>query len=338
MATPGAIYFDAKNFNGAGGLSMVGNNGQATPMASTNLSDALKTPPSSPTGRNTSGVSTAPAPNYSAQIAGIDSQMGRLNGALGSADTQLNHGLDNINTQYGQQQNAANTTHSRALQDLQTNEQNDNQGHMQAIDQVNTKARTLANSVRQMIGNASGSGSSAYQVTAPDAVQRQADLQSQDINNSFGQNITALHTTRDRNNEDYNTLLGSLNSAKNGAISSLRDGILGQKNQIQGQLADLAAQRAAYAGGGAAAVAAATHPYEASIATNQAAIDNLYNQYKTPFNGIQPLTYTAPTLRDYATGKTSVAAGQDGMQSNTVATYNPLATWNKQDDNSIYGF
>lgn len=276
------------------------------------------------------------AQQYAPQIGSIDAQSGLLRSTLDGADTQLNQGLTNLQDQFNQQQSGANQNHSRALQDFQTTEQNDNINHGQAIDNVNTKARTLANSVRQMIGNASGSGSSAYQLAAPDAVARQANLQSQDINTNFGQNMTALNTSKTREGQDYGSLVTQLQDKLTQGQNGLRTGIDGQKQQINGQLADLAAQRAAYLGGNPTAAAA---PYQANIAAEQQAIKDIAANYKSPFSSVTPVSVAAPSLRDYATGgMTNVATNPGGTQSTNTPTFNPLASWLNKDQQNQYSF
>lgn len=280
---------------------------------------------------------------YAPQIGSIDAQTAALQGQLGTTNQTLSSGLANLQNQYNQQVSAANQNHSNALQDFQTTEQNDNLNHQTAIDNVNTGARTLANSVRQMIGNASGSGSSAYQIAAPDAVARQADLQSQGINNSFGQNMEALTTAKQREDQAYegpNGLLGQLADKLTQSQNGLKTSLAQTQQQINGQLADLAAQRAAYLGGGVGAAQAAASPYTANISdlTNQ--INNIASSYQSPFSSITPVSVAAPTLRDYVTGQTSVATDPSGTNSTTGSTYNPalsLFTGNNQQQNQ-YAF
>jgi hypothetical protein len=279
------------------------------------------------------------AQQYAPQIGSIDAQTGLLRSTLEGADTQLNQGLSNLQNQYQFQKTSATTNHNNAVTDFNNTEQNDNLNHGQAIDQVGTKARTLANSVRQMIGNASGSGSSAYQIAAPGAVQRQADLQSQDINNNFGQNMHALATSRQLEDQAYEGDTGILAQLQDKLVqgqNGLRTGIEGQKQQINGQLADLAAQRAAYLGGNAQAAAA---PYQANIAQEQQAIKDIAANYQSPFANVQPVAVAAPTLRDYITGgTTNVATNPGGTQTTNTPTFNPLASWLNKDQQNQYSF
>lgn len=275
-----------------------------------------------------------PTPDYASlyapQIASIDAQTSGLQNNLGYADTQEQQGLQNLQDQFNQQKSSANQNHSRALQDFQTQGQNDNNNYQQAIDQVNTKARTLADSVRQMLGNASGSGSSAYQLTAPGAVARQANLQNQTINDTFGQNFGALKTAQDREGQDYNNLLTSLQDQFTKGQNGLKTGIEQTKQAINGQLADLAAQRAAYLGGNIQAAQSAAQPYQNAANTSQSAIDQIAAQYHSPFASVTPVQVAAPSLRDYVTGQTHVA-NQAPAQTATTPNYNPVASWFKQD-------
>lgn len=274
-------------------------------------------------------------PDYSAQIGSIDAQTGSLRDILGGLDTQLGQGQTKINDQYNQQASQANLQRSRALEDFQNTEQGTNLQKQQALDQVNNKARTLANSVRQMIGNAGGSGSSAYQITAPGAVSRQANLQNQDITNTYGQNFDALDTAKNRADQDFTNLFSNLGQTKNSAIEALKSGVLGQKNQINGTLADLAAQRAAYTGGNPTAAMA---PIQADITNTRNQINGLFDQYRTPFTSVTPVSVAKPTLRDYVAGQTNVATDPNsGGTASQGAAYNPLATWMKQDNqNQLY--
>lgn len=279
---------------------------------------------------------------YAPQIGSIDAQMAGLNGTLGTIDSSQAHGLTGLQDQYNQKVSDANQNHGYAVQDFNTQEQNDNLNHQQAIDQVGTHARTLANSVRQMIGSASGSGSSAYQLTAPGAVQRQADLGTQNINDNFGQNMSALTTAKQREDAAYqgpNGLLGQLANALTQNQNAMKTSYAGQRQQINSSLGDLAAQRAAYMGGGLGATQAAAAPYTANVQAQTDAINNIANSYQSPFSSIAPVKVAAPTLRDYVTGQSSAQANPDGTQSATTASFNPLATWlGKDQSQNQYSF
>lgn len=299
-------------------------------------------------GASTTTPNNQPAPSgtYDPNAAALASQNNQtlaqnntladqLRQQLGQTDGSLQQGMDSINSDYNQQASAANTQRSRALQDFQTKQQDTNQGYQQALDQVNTKARTLANSVRQMIGNASGSGSSAYQITAPGAVQRQANTQNEAINNDYGQNFSALSTAKTRADQDFGTFLDNLSQTRDKSLGSLRSQIGNTKDTINGQLAGIAAQNAALQGGNYKTAAA---PYQANISNEDAAVKAALAQYAHPFTSITPVTVAAPTLRDYVTGQTAVGTADGTAPAATTATYNPLATWNKQDDtqNQLY--
>jgi len=302
--------------------------------AQTHTPNGGTSPGQQPSGAYPTGGGTGSGTDYSANIGSLDSQIANLRGTLGTADTTLSSGLKNILDDYTKQRTAADLANTRATEDFNTTTQNDNTNHAQAIDGVNTKARTLANSVRQMIGNAGGSGSSAYQIAAPDAVARQANLQSQDINNNFGQNMTALTTAKQRQDQNHTLDMANLADTLTKNQNNLRTGIENEKQTINGELADFAAQRAAYAGGGVAGANAAAKPFTDQAAVAGTAIKGIADGYTSPFATFTPHTVAAPTLRDYVTGQQSVSADpnatSNGAAPATTPTYNPLASWLKQ--------
>jgi len=204
--------------------------------------------------------------------AAYDYQTGQLRNQLESSNNTLNNGLTQINDSYNQGVSSANKNRSRALEDYETQGVNDQMKKQDNLGQVDTNARTLSNSLRRIIGQAGGSNSSAYNVTAPYAVARDASGNRNNVLETFGQNQMAVDTSKKRATEDFATLLQSLSDQKAQKESGLRSGILSQQQQIEGSLAQLAQQRASATGGN---VAAALAPYSQAINDRQSQIDNL---------------------------------------------------------------
>lgn len=254
--------------------------------------------------------------------AAYDYQTGQLRNQLESSNNTLNNGLTQINDSYNQGVSSANKNRSRALEDYETQGVNDQMKKQDNLGQVDTNARTLSNSLRRIIGQAGGSNSSAYNVTAPYAVARDASGNRNNVLETFGQNQMAVDTSKKRATEDFATLLQSLSDQKAQKESGLRSGILSQQQQIEGSLAQLAQQRASATGGN---VAAALAPYSQAINDRQSQIDNLFNQFRTPYD-IKPVNVEAAKLSDYMVNKSNINANrQAGTTGDPYAQYlNPL--------------
>jgi hypothetical protein len=260
------------------------------------------------------------APAYNpADIAYLDDQSNQLNRQKQSAESALSNGLLSLGDSYNQELGKANTNQSRALQDLGLQREDTTRSKDQALGRVDTNSRTLANSLRARIGLESGANSSAYQLAAPSAVAREGSTQRTGVQDSYGTNFRNLDLAESRTKDDYSNLMKDLLSQKNQRESDFRQGILGQENQIDQSLGQVASQRAQALGGSGADVRAALAPYSGAIAGRQSAIDNLFNQFRTPFN-VAPVTAQTPQLQDYTTQHTQIAANSPASSADPFST------------------
>ena len=256
------------------------------------------------------GGSGSAAPSYDpADLDYLNDQETKLRNQIGSVDRTLSSGLTQLGDSYNREVSGANTNQGRALQDFAIKNEDTARGKDRAIERTNSNSRTLANSVRQRIGLASGSGSSAYQFAAPGAVAREATKNRTGVVESFGQNVRDLATGENRVKEDFQSLLSDLLSQKNSRESDFRSGILDRRNQIDGSLAEVARQRALLLGGGYNQVKTAMAPYSSAIDSRQAEIDGLFDKYRTPFS-VKAVDTKTPTLRDYTVDKASISSAQ----------------------------
>lgn len=272
----------------------------------------------------TGGGSTAPAYDP-ADLAYLDDQAGRLQRQQASADTTLNNGLTQLNDSYTGEVNTANTNQSRALSDFGVKREDTTRAKDSAINRTNTNARTLADSVRRRLGMASGSGSSAYQLAAPNAVAREASKNRTGVQESYGKNFRDLDTGETRVKQDFASLLDSLGRQRASRESDFRSGILDKKNQIDGSLAEIARQRALLLGGGYDQVKSAMAPYASAIDTRQSELDGLFNRFRTPFE-VKPVDVSTPNLRDYTVDRAAINANQ----TQGVEPYSPYSQFLKK--------
>lgn len=291
-------------------------------------------------GRNTGG--TAPAVRYgsdgatSAQSSGdwayLDDQQRQLDAQSGLIDQTERNGLTQLGDSYNREVSGANTKQSRALEDFQTKRTDTALAKDSAIGRVNTNARTLGDSLRRRIGMASGSGSSAYQITAPGAVARDASKNRTGVVENFGQNVRDLDTTEKRVKDDFTTLLTNLLTEKNSREKEFLTGVLGQRNELDNSRSEIARQRALLQGGGYGQVKAAMQPFSNAITARQSQIGGLFDKYRTPF-AVKEVNVNAPNLRDYTTERAQIGGGSQ-TEADPYAPYGNFLK--KTNEESVY--
>ena len=274
------------------------------------------------------GGAASPNPN---DVAFLDSQSANLRRMLQSADAGLNNGLTALTDSYNKEVSGANQQRSRALEDYAKQGVINEQDKITNLNTIDSNARSLNNSLRRIIGMASGSSSSAFQDAAPNAVARQASGQRDGALSSFGRNSEALSTAETRAKQDFDALLENLAAQRRQKESDLRGSVLNQKNDIQAKLADIAANRAQVLGGGTSQILAARAPYQNAINANQNALDGLFAQFRSPTYDIKPVDVKPVDLAKYIVDRAALNTNaQTGTQS-AYSPYNYFLNKDKQD-------
>lgn len=331
-------YRDRNVFSGAGDVR--GGSGSATPVASISPLQQVNRTASDTSGGGSGGSYyggsggsgygyASSAPSYSQEdLAYLDNQKGTLERQLGRTDTTLANALAAILENYEKELSGANTARSRNIEDFNTKTQVSERGRERELGKVDTQARMLADSLRQRLGLASGSGSSAYQLAAPRAVQRQASEGRGDVLEDYSANFMALDTDKRRAEEDYKSLLDELAKQKSAREGGVVGDIEEQRNQIRGNLGRVSGERAKLLGGGYNAVRSAMSPYEAQIAQGEGLIDSIFNKYAAKYD-VKPLQINDTKLRDYATDKVAV---RDQAATGSQDQYAPYKNYEKKDE------
>lgn len=277
--------------------------------------------------------SSAPAVNQ-ADLAYLDDQESRLNRQKQSASKALSNGLLQLMDSYNQEKNKANTRQSQALQDFSLKREDTTRGKDKAINKVDTNARTLAEGLRRRIGLASGSNSSAYKFTAPQAVARQASGERGEVVENYGVNFRNLDLGEKRVKSEFEMLLQDLNAQRKQREGDFKSGILDRQNQIDNSLAEVARQRALAKGGGYDQVRSAMAPYTAAIDSRQDSIDSLFSKYRTPFN-VKAVDTKTPELRQYLVDRAAIQAdAQEGTDPNSP--YGQLLKPDEDEEELLY--
>lgn len=265
------------------------------------------------------GGGTGGASYNSDDMAYLNDQESRLKRQLESASRMKDNGLTSLRDSYSSEQSGANRQRSRALEDFSLKREDTTRGKDKALTKVDTNARTLAESLRRRIGLASGSGSSAYQITAPGAVARDASQDRTGVVENYGVNFRNLAQSEDRAKSDFEEYLQNLRKKFKQRKSDFLAGIYEQQNDISGSLSEVARQRALLQGGGYDQVKSAMSPYVSQIDSRQNKIDGLFEKYRTPYN-VEKVKVNTPQLRDYLVDNATIQSQQ--AAGDTYSPYN----------------
>jgi len=212
----------------------------------------------------------------------LNDQESILRQMLNRTGTTLNQGLEGLNSASIAEENKAKLSRERAMTDYNTKRGDTELAKDKAIGNVNTNARTMADSVRRRLSMASGSGSSAYQLAAPNAVARDASKNRSNVLEGYGANARDLSTAEKRATEDFDMMLQDLAQQRRDKEAALRSGVMENQNAVEEQLANIAAEKAKLLGGGYGSARIAQQPLRDSINARTAQIDELFNQFKAP--------------------------------------------------------
>ncbi len=256
---------------------------------------------------NTPTAPTAPtAPAYSQDDYDYyTDQIGLGDQQLIDADENQQIGYDAADSTYTTDYNKATGVRGDQIEDFNVVDADSKAGKNKALGKVDDSAYSLANMLRRVIGAASGSGSSAYQINAPQAVSNISDEQRTGVLESFGRNERNLATSRQRATTAFEQLLQDLLTNKSMSKASTQASVLGNKQGIWESQANMAGDQAKLIGGDYSAIQAVQQPYldkiQGATDTIQGLPANYLNQKPT-----QAVKVNTPKLSDYTVDRPSV--------------------------------
>jgi hypothetical protein len=254
-------------------------------------------------------------------LAYLDDQEGSLRGMLTSAQKTLDNGLTQIGDTYNKEVGRTTEQKTAAGQQYATKREDTTRDKQSALGRVDAGARTLSDSVRRMLGMASGQNSSAFQEAAPGMITRDATIKRGAQNETFGRNLRDIDTAETSTNNSFEQYLQDLGEQKKTKESGLREGVLGQEQQIYNNLGQIARDREAVKGGTYGSMRSASAPYQAEASARQSALDGLFAQFRTPFQ-TKDVAVQAPNLSDYTVDRTTLNANaQAGTQGDPSSPY-----------------
>jgi len=239
----------------------------------------------------------------------LDAQEGNLRSLLSRADTTFAQGITNLDNSYNKSRNEVTDTQNRTMRDYGVKREDTTRGKDSAIGKVNTNARTLADSVRRILGLASGSGSSAYQLAAPNAIGRQASQQRTGVLETYGRNFRDLDTAEGDAKVKFENLLKDLKADRDQRELDLRTSIADRKNNITSSLANIAGERARVSGGGYNDIRTAQQPFQTEINARNAEIDSLFSRFN-PTISYAPVEVQQPELSQYTVDRAAINANK----------------------------
>lgn len=245
----------------------------------------------------------------------LGDQGSELRGLLGQTDLALGQGLTRNEDEYQRELGRANAGRDQQYAAFDDQRTNTNQDKLGAYDSINKNANSGYRSLAQLIGRASGTGSSAYRELLPNVVGRVTSGQRQDVTDTYGKNLRSIDKSKGQYDISFANVLDDLIRQKKDNESTLRSGIEGQRQNLNDQLRQNASAIAQGKGGGYAAVKAASAPYKAAIDASRNSVNSLFDQFRTPYTAKAAVAPT-PELSQYTTDRASVNAGQQGADPN----------------------
>ena len=262
-------------------------------------------------------AAAAAAKQKSDDLAYLDDQEGLLRGMLTSSQNTLNNGITQIGDSYNKEVGRTNESKAAATAKYGTQREDTTRNMQTAKREAGTQARSLADSVRRVLGLASGVNSTAYREAAPGMIATDTTEKRGKINETSARNFRDIKTAEDSTMSEFERYLADLLEQRKSKESQLRENVLQTEQGVYNNLSESARQRALVNGGGYTQVREATAPMRNEIASRQATIDGLFNQYRTPYQ-TKDVAIATPQLSDFVVDRTGVSKGaapQDGGMS-----------------------
>lgn len=249
------------------------------------------------------GVGSGTGTGSADDISFLEDQAAQLRALLGRTDTGLSQGLTQNQDQYDQQVGGA--TADRAKQVV-----GQNTAKLGAYNQIDRNAGNGYRSLAQIIGRASGTGSSAFRDLLPNVIGKDTSSKRQAATTTYGTNLSNI-------DDSFQNVLADLLRQRKTNEESLRSGIETRRQDINGQLATNAGQTATAKGGGYAAVKAAQGPFQAAIDNSRNQVESFFNQLRTPYTP----QAISPNLAAYTTDRATInTQNQGGDTSNPYSS------------------
>jgi hypothetical protein len=245
----------------------------------------------------------------------LQGQMSLQDRLLESMGVTRQTGMERLNQAEQSARDGATLQNDRRVRDFNTQRSDSYNSKQRALGTVNTNARTLADSLRRMLGLASGSSSS--QLVASNAVARQASQQRNSVMSNYGQNERDLDTAVSDNEVDFAGILQGIVNDRKSKEQEFLQGLTTGEQGIVNSKAEIAAEMDRLRGGSGLS---AMRPYQDRYMQLQNENDRLQREF-TPTFTPRAGTVKTPNLRDYLVDRQSINANKQG----NASVYSPYA-------------
>lgn len=245
-------------------------------------------------------------------LAYLEDKEGLLRKLLARSGTLLDQGLTRLGDSFDRETGRVNTQQAETKAGYGTQREDTTKQKLSAVNQVNTNARTLSDSLRRILGLASGTASSAYRFAAPQAVARNASISRTGVNETYGRNFRNIDESERKSDLSFQEVLEDLARQRREKEEDLRGGVLESEQQTLANLADVARQKALLLGGGYDQVRAATAPLQGQIDERQSRLDQLFNRFRNPYTPKQAVV-DRPELGDYTVDRAAISGQAEGQ-------------------------
>lgn len=224
-----------------------------------------------------------------------DQAINNLQSTQGTLDQQKDIGLQNINGDYQNNLQRLLNARNQTEKTYNTNKATNEQDNQKARSNIDFETGQRANALQRLLGSKGAGSSSAARFTAPYAAALEGTQQLNQVGDSYAKNQGALDTSWNSYLGNYDQSQKDLEAQKMNAQRSLESDVVGKRQTLLQQLAQLQTQRAQAAGGNPIAASQAT--FDQANALNPQ-IAQLGAQYFGRVNVADP-TYQAPDLAKY---------------------------------------
>ena len=278
--------------------------------------------------RTSSASTEGTAPSYNQEdMDYLNNQESLYNMLKGSLGKTFESGMSKLEQSKTKADNDATDAQGRAMRNYGMQKESSARGKQQAIGQVDSNANNLYNSVKRIIGMASGSGSSAYRQAAPNAVARQASQQRGSVMSRFGENDRNIDIAQGDTQTDFQKILEEIAQKRRESEESLRSGVGIQEQGITQSLAEIAAAKAGLLGG---SQLDAMKPYQDRYAGIQGELDALPSRFMSNYTP-RALNTSAPKLSDYLVDRQAINSSRATGQTQ----YSPYAAFLNKDEEEL---
>lgn len=223
-----------------------------------------------------------------------DQAIGNLNKAVDRTGNMLESGYSGIDSSYQNALNQLLLGKNQANTAYDANKLSTGQDFVAAKNTIGSNAGQTLSGLWRLLGARGAGGGSAYRVSAPDAVARDATLQRTEAGNTFGANNQMLDTNWNNYMTGYENERSSAARQREQQREELARSVNQNKANLLQELASLEAQRAQIAGGDSVAASQDYLDRANNILDNVSSYDIRPIEYQTQ-------AYTAPELSSYVT-------------------------------------